>query len=213
MNAFVLAGGQSTRMGRDKALLAWQGSTLIELALEKLREVSAEPRIVGTRPDLQRFAPVIQDNFPAVGPLGGIEAALNATDTDLNLFLSVDLPLLPVRFLRWMISRAGLTEAAATIPQVESRPHPLCAIYHRCLLDGIRVSLGRGDGKVMRAIENAARDSGTHIDRFDIETVAAAQADGEPGIDAWPRGILTHRWFENLNTPGEAARAASMHRS
>lgn len=212
MNAFVLAGGQSTRMGRDKALLAWQGRSLIELALEKLRGLGIEPRIVGARPDLERLAPVIHDNFPGLGPLGGIEAALSVSGTELNLFLPVDLPLLPVEFLRWLIARADLTQAAATIPQAGDRPQPLCAVYHRCLLEGIRASLRRGDGKVMRAITDAVSALGTPIDRFDVETVIAAQASRWGRIDPWRRGIPLYRWFENLNTPLDAERAAAMHR-
>jgi molybdenum cofactor guanylyltransferase len=204
MNAFILAGGQSTRMGRDKALLEWHGRPLIEHALEKLRALNTRPRILGTRPDLERFAPVIPDNIPGHGPLGGIEAALNLTDTDLNLFLPVDLPLLPVEFLRWLLSRTALTQAAAAIPQIEGRPQPLCAVYHRGLLAGVRSSLQRGDAKVIRAIENSARDAGMRIDRFDVEAVAAAQS----GTFLSPRSVPVHHWFQNLNTPADLARAA-----
>ena len=204
MNAFVLAGGQSTRMGRDKALLEWQGRPLIEHALGKLRALGIAPRILGTRPDLERFAPVIHDNVPGCGPLGGIEAALSLTDADLNLFLPVDLPLLPTEFLLWLIARATLTEAAATIPQIEGHPQPLCAIYHRSLLPGIRFALEQGDGKVMRAVENAARNAGMRIDRFDVEAIGAAQASDS----VWPRGIAAHRWFGNLNSPSDLSRTA-----
>jgi molybdenum cofactor guanylyltransferase len=203
-NAFVLAGGRSTRMGRDKALLEWQGRPLIQHALEKLRSLGLEPAILGSRPDLERFAPVLADNLPGLGPLGGIEAALSLTDAQLNLFLPVDLPLLPLEFLRWIIARASLTQAAATIPQVESRPQPLCAVYSRELLSGIRSSLHQGDAKVIRAIENAVRNAGLRIDRFDVESIAAAQADPSP----WPRTIPVHRWFENLNSPRDLARVS-----
>ena len=191
-------------MGRDKALLEWQGRPLIEHALARLHRLGLHPSILGTRPDLESFAPVIADNFPGHGPLGGIEAALSTSDTDLNLFLPVDLPLLPVEFLRWLIARAHLTQAAATIPRIEGRPQPLCAVYHRRLLSGIQASLQQEDAKVTRAIENSARGAGLRIDCFDAEAIAAAQAD--PGT--WLRAFPVHRWFANLNTPGDLARAA-----
>src|SRR5450631_3928259 len=100
---FVLAGGRSRRMGRDKALLEWCGIPLIERAVRSLRSVTSTVRIVGDREDLARFAPVVADTFPASGPLGGIHAALAASSRDWNLFLPVDLPLLPAGFLEWML--------------------------------------------------------------------------------------------------------------
>jgi molybdopterin-guanine dinucleotide biosynthesis protein A len=57
---------------------------------------------------------------------------------------------------------------------------------------------------VMRAIENAAEDAGLRIDRFDVEAIAAAQGHSP----RWPRTIPVHRWFANLNTPEDMARAA-----
>ena len=209
ISAFVLAGGQSSRMGRDKALLEWHGRPLIEHALEKLRVLGAEfqgtqPRILGARPDLKSFAPVVEDNFPGHGPLGGIEAALSIADTDLSLFLPIDLPFLPAEFLRWMVGRAALTGAAATIPRMEGRPQPLCALYHRRLLPGIRSALRQGDGKVTRVIANSASDAEMRIDSFDVESIATAQAHA----GTWPLGTPVHRWFENMNTPSDFMRAA-----
>jgi len=190
-------------MGRDKALLEWQGRPLIEHALDKLRRLGAHSRILGTRPDLERFAPIIRDNFSGRGPLGGIEAALSVTETQLNLFLPVDLPLLPWQFLRWMVSRAGLTEAAATIPRIGDRLQPLCAIYHRRLLSGIRNSLQRGDAKVTHAVEESARGVGMRIDYIDVEAIDAALGDSA----GWPRHGPMHRWFQNLNTPDDLAQS------
>jgi molybdopterin-guanine dinucleotide biosynthesis protein A len=191
-------------MGRDKALLAWRGRSLIEHALHRLHTAGVDASILGVRPDLERFARVIPDNFSVRGPLGGIEAALSVTGSELNLFLPVDLPLLPVEFLRWLIDRAQWTQAGATIPRIAGRPQPLCAIYHRDLLTGIRNSLHHGDGKVIRAVESAASATGLPLDAFDVECIDAAQGARAP----WLRTIPVHRWFENLNTPEDMARAA-----
>lgn len=195
MNAFVLAGGQSTRMGRDKALLELNGHPLIEHALGKLRELGYSPRILGTRPDLARFAPVIADNFSRAGPLGGIEAALAISDAEQNLFLPVDSPWIPVNFLRWMVDRAGCTAALATVPRLQARPQPLCAVYSRAMLPHVRAALAEDDAKVMRAVERASAATGLPIDGFDLESIAAAQS--------WPQPIPLHRWFQNLNTPAD----------
>ena len=203
MNAFVLAGGQSKRMGRDKALLELGGLPLIEHALVKLRALDFSPAIVGSRPDLARFAPVISDNFSHLGPLGGIEAALAASDAEQNLFLAVDLPWLPVDFLQWMMERANCTNALATIPRFQGLPQPLCAVYRRAMLPHIKAALLQGDAKVMRAAERAAAGTGLRIDDFNTESVAAAKS--------WSQPIPLHRWFQNLNTPDDLKKAVLEH--
>ena len=144
---FVLAGGRSTRMRQDKALLQLAGRPLLELALDKLGALplASAPRIAGARPELSSFAPVIADLHPGCGPLSGIEAALAASTMPLNVFLPVDMPLLPAQFLLWMLRRAEITGAVVTVPRINGWPQPLCAVYHRQLLDHITASLLAGE--------------------------------------------------------------------
>jgi molybdenum cofactor guanylyltransferase len=203
MNAFVLAGGQSTRMGRDKALIEFHGRPLIEHALVKLRALGFAPAIIGNRFDLEKYSRIVPDNYPGSGPLAGIETGLSVSDADLNLFLPVDLPLLPIEFLRWMVIRALESSALATIPRLQGHPQPLCAIYHKALLPHVRASLAAGDGKVMRAIEKASAAIRSKIDAFDVETIAASMPSS-----AWPSAPTLHRWFQNLNTPADVEFAA-----
>lgn len=197
MNAFVLAGGQSTRMGRDKALLMLDGGTLIEHMLNKLRTVGLTPRICGSRPDLARFAEVVPDNFVQSGPLAGIEAALAVSDSDLNLFVPVDLPGIPPEFLVWLMARAETSHAVATIPRFSDRLQPLCAVYSRRLPEGLQQSLGAGHRKVMDGIRASATALGESIDAFDMECVAAT-APAE-----WPLRPPLAEWFRNINTPAD----------
>lgn len=205
MNGFVLAGGQSTRMGRDKALLPLDGRPLIEPMLDKVRRLGLRARICGSRPDLARFAEVLPDNFAQAGPLAGIEAALTISDTEQNLFVPVDLPGLPREFLLWLMARAASSQAVATIPRCGDRFQPLCAVYSRRLVEGLRGSLTAGRRKVMDAVLASASALGAPIDAFDVECVAAA------GPAGWPERPLLREWFRNANTPGdfEALRAGS----
>lgn len=196
MDAFVLAGGQSTRMGRDKTLMRLAGRPLIEHALDKLRNLGFNPRIVGTRPDLASFAPVIPDLFPRAGPLGGIASALAVSSAEQNLLLPVDCPWLPVVFLLWLVQRAGITGALATIPRLQGLPQPLCAVYRRELMPHAQAAIREGDAKVTRAVDRCARAIGQLPDSFDVESIAAAES--------WP---WPHRWFVNLNTPDEFQKA------
>lgn len=198
--AFVLAGGRSTRMGQDKTLLQVAGRSLLELALDKLRALGlgapATPRIAGTRPDLSSYAPVVPDLHPGCGPLSGIEAALAATTRPLNLFLPVDLPLLPARFLSWMLRRAEITGALVTVPRANGRPQPLCAVYHRDLLAGLTALLAAGNYKVMPVITAAAQSRAQAIDVFDVELLASTY----PEMNRFSP-LPLYRWFHNCNTP------------
>lgn len=205
MNAFVLAGGQSTRMGRDKALLELDGRPLIVLALERLRALGATPRICGSRPDLARFAEVIPDKVADSGPLGGIEAALAASNSELNLFLPVDAPLIPAEFLRWLLERATASNAVATIPVAAGREQPLSAVYSRRLLPGLRTAMAAGRLKMMAAVRAAAASLDEAIDLFAVEEVEAALVEG-----VWPEEPPLCDWFLNVNAPADLE-AAKVH--
>jgi molybdopterin-guanine dinucleotide biosynthesis protein A len=198
VNAFVLAGGQSTRMGGDKALLEVGGRPLLEHMLELLRGLGLNPRICGSRSDLARFGEVVPDNFPKCGPLAGIEAALALSNSDLNLFVPVDTPGLPREFLRWMLERAESSQSVATIPRFGDRTQPLCAVYSKRLRDGLERSLAAGDCKVMTAVQEAAASLGESVDEFDVESVASTLRLAE-----WPSNPPIASWFRNLNTPEE----------
>jgi molybdopterin-guanine dinucleotide biosynthesis protein A len=197
VNAFILAGGQSTRMGRDKALLPIDGRPLIEHMVNLLRSLDLEPRICGSRPDLARFARVVPDKFTQSGPLGGMEAALASSDSELNLFVPVDLPTLPSEFLRLLMDRAETSHAVATIPRHAARPQPLCAVYSRRLLEGLRKCLATGNLRVMAAIREAADVLGEPIDEFDVESVAPT------GAATWPPLPFFADWFRNINRPAD----------
>ena len=212
MQGFVLAGGQSTRMGRDKALLELEGRPLVARAVETLRALGIEVRICGGQQggprtvELARYAEVIPDSFAGCGPLGGIEAGLAASDTELNLFLAVDLPAVSPEFLQWMAVRAERSGAVATIPRCGGREQPLCAVYRRPLLDGLQTMMGAGHLKVVTAVREAAGVLGERIDCFDVETVAAALGEGE-----WPATPPARDWLRNVNTPQDYERMRAGH--
>jgi len=211
---FVLAGGSGARMGQDKVLLPWGDSTLLEEALRKLRVVCGEVRICANRLDLGAYAPIIFDAIAldsvtpgagseeagrseSIGPLGGIVAALKNTATEWNLFLPVDLPLLPVEFLTELLERARSSAAWAVIPCLAGRPQPLCAAYHRDLLPGLVQAVAEGKFKVMLALESA------------VQAIQDARLpDSREGIDRWDIPLQEQaNWFLNLNTPEELEQA------
>ena len=195
---FVLAGGRSTRMGQDKVLLKLGGESLLEIALDKLRGLGGPaPRIVAARPDLSSYAAVVPDLHAGCGPLSGIEAALAASSSPLNIFLPVDMPLLPARLLSWLLRRAEITGALSTIPRIQGLAQPLCAVYHRDLLSSITAALLAGNFKVMRVVTAAAYG---HVDVFDVELLASTDPELR-GFSPLP----IYRWFHNCNTPEDMA--------
>ncbi len=133
VSAFVLAGGESSRMGRDKALLALPtGETLLERALRLASTVSDTVKLVAPRARYSGVGvPVVEDLYPACGPLAGIHAALAVSATELNLVLGVDCPLVTPELLRFLVRLAASTDKLATVPRVAGHLHNVCAVYRR----------------------------------------------------------------------------------
>ena len=96
---FVLAGGRSSRMGEDKALVRLGGQPLVVHALDILRGAGLTASLAGGSSALAAFAPLVPDSQPGLGPLAGICAALASTSARLAVFLPIDLPLLPVSLI------------------------------------------------------------------------------------------------------------------
>jgi molybdopterin-guanine dinucleotide biosynthesis protein A len=201
VGAYILAGGRSTRMGQDKALLRVGGQTLLESTLSRLRREGFSPRLAGGAPELARFATLVPDREAGCGPLSGVDAGLAASEADLNLFVAVDLPCLADGLLSWLVERAQRSGAWATIPSVGGRPQPLCAVYHRDLKPGIEAALDGGSYQMMAALQQASR-AGGGCDLFALESVRAA----EGGRMDWLPPMI-ERVFLNCNTPRDLERA------
>ena len=118
-------------MGSDKAFLDFGGQSLLSRALDLVRSITHDVKIVGDPEKFSAFAPTIADIYSDRGPLGGIHAALTASTTDLNLILAVDLPFLDARFLQYLIAASESTHAVVTVPQAAGHFHPLCAVYRK----------------------------------------------------------------------------------
>jgi len=135
-------------MGVDKALLSFREQTLLERALQTAAVVSSPVVIVGPQDRYAAFGDVIEDVYAGCGPLAGIHAALSATEADLNLILSVDIPLMTSDFLRWLLKRAGDAVEWAVVPDALGGQQPLCALYRRPLRALAEQALKDGDYKI-----------------------------------------------------------------
>lgn len=135
-------------MGRDKALLPWGRTTLLDHTLDRLRQVCNEVRIL-SGPEVRysgRGVPVDTDAVPDAGPLGGLLTGLLTLEDDPGLFLAVDMPLVPAPLLRRLLDLAEGYDAA--VPVTADGPHPLCALYRRACLEPARLRLAAGERKM-----------------------------------------------------------------
>ena len=199
---FVLAGGLSSRMGTDKALVPLAGEPLIAHAMRILREADLEPRIAGARSSLAQYAPVIEDS--GKGPLGGICAALASTRARWAVFLPVDQPLLPPSLLRVMLRHAQVTGAAATVPRVSGFTETFPVILDRAALPSLEAFLAAGAGGCFYALQAAAQQLGRPFSAVPVELLVQAGQVEHPA--ALPPAI----WFVNLNVRAEVAGVESL---
>lgn len=186
----VMAGGQSRRLGRDKALLVVNGETLLARALRIVAEVTTEQLVIGP-PERREQAPdvrVLADELPGSGPLGGIYTALRAASHDYLLVVACDMPFLNRDLLRYLLSLADAYDVV--LPRVDGRGEQLHAVYARSCIEPIAAQLQSGDFK---------------IDRF-FARVRVRTVDE----DELRRHDPSLRSFRNVNTPEDWAEAQAL---
>ena len=187
----MLAGGQSTRMRSDKAMLLYQEKTLLEHAVETLRRVTQEVAVLGSPERYARFGvPVIEDEFPQCGPLGGIHAALATSTAELNLVIPVDTPLVTAEFLHYLLQRAARnSNAIAVVPEADGGVQATCAVYRRPFRSWAERHLKEGNNKIGAVLAVVA------VEYVTEEEIRFAGFD--PAM------------FANLNTPEEFSKAVA----
>ncbi len=140
---FVLAGGGSSRMGRDKALLPFAGGVLLEHVAREVEAAAGSLTLLGD-PALYGHLgwPVWPDLVPGCGPMGALYTALSRTEADWNLFVACDMPDVRREDLALLLAQAGAWETDCVAPVTEeNRSHPLCAAYHRRVLPAVTRAL------------------------------------------------------------------------
>jgi len=143
-SAVILAGGKSSRMGRDKAFLKTGGQTLLARQIQLAHELGAAEIFISGRADADYSTfdcPILKDKFQNAGPLAGIESALDSILTPLLLVLAVDLPEMTTEFLRRL--SAGCSETCGAIPKLAGHVEPLAAFYPKATQSLAAASLER----------------------------------------------------------------------
>lgn len=143
VNAIVLCGGKSSRMGFDKAFLKIGGKTLVERQVELLKTRFRKLLLVTNSPGEFKVAgrvKVVTDIVPGLGPMGGLYAGLKNSDSEYNFVTACDMPFLSLDLAAYM---AGSVKEGfqAVVPSYKGKFQPLCALYSRACLDTINEAL------------------------------------------------------------------------
>jgi molybdopterin-guanine dinucleotide biosynthesis protein A len=220
VGGYVLAGGRSSRMGADKALLQLAGKPLIHYAVSKLRRVCADVHILSSNPELAAYAPLVHDLHPDCGPAGGMEAGLAHSPHVWNLFLAVDMPFLPSGLIWAALSQwlADINGPRIHIFTADDRPQPGFCLIHKEVAPILSQAIGQGDFKLMRVFEAAVRElavrhgSPPQAELWQIPVDTNALAASASAMPAWcavnPLQLEGQSlWFANLNTPDDFVEA------
>ena len=194
VEGFILVGGASSRMGQDKSRLMLGGRTTVERIAEAMSEVATRVRLVGGlvggQDDRNRFQSV-PDLLDSWGPLGGIQAALQAAEAQWCVVIACDLPFVSGGLLQRLFDlRSNESESFdAVVPvQADEYPQPLCAVYRRLpCLDAAN-----------RSIRNGEHSPRALLDKVKTRYVPFAEISDLTGAT---------NFFFNINTPENYERA------
>ncbi|MEP6671296.1 MAG: molybdenum cofactor guanylyltransferase [Chthoniobacter sp.] len=156
-SAVLLAGGKSTRMGRDKAAIIVEGQPLWQRQLATLAALGPREVFISGRPDgpyLNGGTEVIHDLHPNCGPLSGLETACWRMQTPLLCVLAVDLPWMTPAFLERLVKMA-MQDGRGVVPQNGEYFEPLAAVYPRAILNLIGEQMRQSDLAMQRLIRRA----------------------------------------------------------
>ncbi|MFN4762894.1 molybdenum cofactor guanylyltransferase [Gillisia sp. Q332] len=144
IEAYVLAGGKSSRMGKDKGLVLFNGQPMISYVLKALAETGISVKIIANNEGYEKFGhPVVADLVEEKGPMGGLFTAFSYTNSKAVLLMSCDMPLVTSEAIKQLLDKAEINLIIA--PTEEGRVNPLFALYPLSLKQEIerRITNGR----------------------------------------------------------------------
>ncbi|RPK25949.1 molybdenum cofactor guanylyltransferase [Paenibacillus xylanexedens] len=188
----ILAGGLSSRMGTNKAMLELNGSLVLQHVKKAMRPAVSRI-IVAAGPNVTTYGAMgfycIQDHYPGKGPLAGLHAALEASDTDWNLVCACDMPLLQTSFFDGIKKLVESHNSyAAIVPRVDGHVHPLAGAYHKRVLPDLEQRLNQDHLRVMGWLEEIGC---LYVETEELERVGVHQVAMQ---------------MSNMNTPEEYER-------
>lgn len=196
LTVVIQAGGESRRMGRDKALVPFLGRPLISRVIDRVRPIADELLITTNQPQTLEFTGLrlVADFHPGLGALGGLYTALQAASRGLVAVVACDMPFASPDLLAYERDLVISEGADVVLPANEQGMEPLHAVYRRDIcLPAVKSALEQGQRRMIAWFESVRVRvlSGDEIDRFDPE----------------------RRAFMNINTPEELREAEILARA
>lgn len=189
VNGYVLAGGGSTRFGRDKALVEIDNAPMLLRMRALLGEVTTQVNVIAAPGKYAALGITsIADRWEGQGPLAGIITALLTTketgsEAQWNLIVGCDMPFLTGEWLRHLVTRALASSAEVVAPQSAQGLEPLCACWRTSAAEKLQSAFEEGVRKITQAMK-----------RLPMEVLDEAD---------WKRFDATGRLFWNMNTAAD----------
>jgi molybdopterin-guanine dinucleotide biosynthesis protein A len=154
MQVSILCGGKSSRMQSEKGLVLYRNKPFIEHIIEAVLPISENIQLITNTNDYDYLAyKKLKDIVADKGPLGGIYTALVHSETELNLILSCDIPLISTEILLQLIEKQDSNFDVSVFEDTD-RIHPLIGIYSKRILPVLKKAIAVTDLKMMRFISN-----------------------------------------------------------
>lgn len=188
VSCIVLAGGKSTRLGRNKVVEKIGNQSLLERVVSRLYALNSDIFIVAAKdshlPQLTNYArlKLLDDIYPGKGSLGGIYTGLTVSKTVNNLIVACDMPFLNLDLLSYMVDLAQGYDAV--IPRVNDVLEPLHAVYSRNCLAGIESLIGRNRLSILElfTLVKVRYLKVSEIDKFDPEHLSFVNINTEADL-------------------------------
>lgn len=157
------------------------GKPLIEYAVDTLSQICENILIGANTSDYDYLGyPVVNDEILDIGPIGGIYTCLKSSQTEDNIVLSCDMPLIPVILIQYIYSEKALYDAV--IPVFKGFPEPMCAYYNKSVTEGLLKSINDQNFKIQEVVK------GFNVKFLDIDAHFPFYRDN---------------LFANINTPND----------
>jgi molybdopterin-guanine dinucleotide biosynthesis protein A len=163
ITGIILSGGQSSRMGTDKGLLPLKGRLFMEYIIAAISPLVQDMIIVSDNSDYDEFGlKRVNDLYKDTGPLGGLYTGLYHSETDYNMVLSCDVPMIRTRILERLIADDNTGFDVVQL-RSEHRTMPLIALYQKKCMDKCLELLETGERRLRRVVDQF------HVKTLDIE--------------------------------------------
>jgi molybdopterin-guanine dinucleotide biosynthesis protein A len=182
ITGIVLAGGRSKRMGEDKSLMKLNGKTMVEFSVDALKTLCSSV-IISSNQEVYDFTgcQVWPDEVADQAPIVGIYSCLKRSESEINIILSCDMPLINCELLKYLLARSADYEITVPIHE-NGMIEPLCGIYKRSAIDVLKMSIDEGNFSLKDCIRKTS-----HL-LVPVDNLAQ---------------FVDQNFFRNINTPAD----------